>query len=796
MYRIEIKGIVQGVGFRPYIYRKAVAQNSVGYVKNMGHGVEIIIDDGDFLSKLTDLPPLAKIEGYKITKLSESENRQIQSKSEFKSFEILESAIDNSNAQNPNLKETQIPADIFMCNDCLNELNDSNNRRNNYYFITCTNCGPRFTIIENYPYDRPLTSMNEFKMCNQCEIEYTNPMDRRYHAQTIACKNCGTKLKLLLKKDEKSQEFTGKDDENTIKLATDILKNGEIIAIKGVGGFHICSLTNISSVKKVKKFLGREHKPFAIMVKDFKMLEGIANPTNLERELLSSPARPIVVIEKLNNNSDFSKSLYEVSELNSIGVMLPYTALHYMLFNYIDEPIVMTSCNIPGEPVNISENETRINPITKSKNPQSETESQIWFLTHERRIVNRCDDSVLKVNSNNAFFLRRSRGYAPLPIKIPIITQDTIAVGAELNNTVCTTKDNNCYLSQYIGETSNVETYNYFKSTIDSMIKLTRLNPKIIACDLHPGYNSTMYAKELAEKYNAKLVQIQHHKAHVASVAAEHGLTDYIGIALDGLGFGDDGNIWGGEIFDVSNSIEFERVGHLEEQPQLGADTATIYPKKMLFGILSKFLSETELVNLKLFDEQESKFYIDMLDTRFNVLKTTSSGRVLDAVSALLGVCDFRAYDGRPAMMLESYASSTNIDSKNSIFQTQVNIDPIIAMQDNSEILMTTDLFKCIYLELQKDFSDNNKRRLAILAELYIAKGVYEIAKRSVERSFEKTGKTKKIVLSGGVAYNKLISEYLINKGVLVNKEIPSGDGGICYGQAYLANLIVDKTTK
>ena len=673
MYKIFIEGIVQGVGFRPYIYRKAKQYKLVGSVKNIGNGVEIIINDRDFIKKLTDLPPLAKITQFTI--------KEIKSKKLFSDFFILKSSFAKG--------VTELPADIFMCDDCLKELRDEKNRRHDYYFITCTNCGPRFTMIKDYPYDRPFTSMHQFKMCSQCKREYTDPLNRRYHAQTIACKKCGPKLRLL----SDGKNISGISDMDTIGKAIDIVKSGEILSIKGVGGFHICSLSDDESVRKVRGLLHRPHKPYALMVKDVDRIEKIAYVSKKEKELLQSPQRPIVVLKKKKKDS-----FKITSELDTIGVMLPYTALHYLFFDYINEPLLMTSCNIPGEPVSI------IEKIGE------------YFLTHERRIVNRCDDSVLKVINNTTFYLRRSRGYTPIPIAFPIECRDTIAVGAELNNVICTVKKNKCYLSQYIGDTSKYETYNFLKDAVMKFIHLTRLKPQIIACDLHSSYNSTIFAKKLAEKYNAKLIQIQHHQAHIASVAAEHNITDYVGIAMDGLGYGTDGVLWGGEIFSVQKENTFTHIGHLEEQPQLGGDSATIYPKKMLFGILSKILTEKELLKLKLFNEKESRIYLKILDNNFKLQHTTSTGRILDAVSALLGLCDKRTYDGRPAMMLESMAT------------IPLDFKPVFSQKQGKKILMTTPLVE--FLLRNKE----GKGKLAATAQMYIARGLYEIAKTAIKK--------------------------------------------------------------
>jgi hydrogenase maturation protein HypF len=722
MYKIFVQGVVQGVGFRPYIYRKAKEHRLIGSVKNIGNGVEIIINDKDFLDKLVDLPPLAKI--------SHSTVKKIRGKKQFNDFSILTSTISPG--------ETELPADSYLCPDCVQELKDKKNRRYHYYFITCTNCGPRFTMIEDYPYDRPFTSMHQFKMCPQCKSEYIDPLNRRYHAQTIACKDCGPKLRLL----QETQDISGESDIETIEKATNLITSGEIVSIKGVGGFHTTSLCDDENVLKIRKLFHRPHKPYAILAKDVQMVQSFAYISQKEIELLESPQRPIVVLKKKK------KHTFQVaSELDTIGVMLPYTALHYLLFEYLNEPLVMTSSNSPGDPISTTEK------IGK------------YFLTHERQIVNRCDDSVLKVIQNTPFFLRRSRGYTPLPVLLPIRCQDTVAVGAELNNVICTTKKNKCYLSQYIGDTSQYETYNFLKETAISFIRLTRLKPRIIACDLHPSYNSTIFAQELAKKYHAKLKQIQHHKAHIASVAAEYDLTDYIGIAMDGLGYGEDGGLWGGEVFSVRNSTRFIRVGHLEEQPQLGGDSAAIYPKKMLFGILSKLLDEKELLKLHIFNKEESRVYLTMLQKNSNIPRTTGAGRILDAVSALLGFCEERTYDGRPAMILESRAT------------TPLELEPIFSKKNGRTILMTTPLF---------DFLLRNKERkekLAATAQMYLANGLYMIAEKAVKR--------KKIpfVFSGGVAYNRMISRFMLQHHVLVNREVPPGDGGICYGQAYLANM-------
>jgi hydrogenase maturation protein HypF len=784
MYLIKIKGIVQGVGFRPFVYKEAIKHNIKGYVLNTGSGVEILTNKKEFIEIFKNIPKLAKIDNIELIGVSSNYNEN-----NYQDFKILKS----ENIQNN--EETILPSDIYICKDCINELNDKNNKRYNYYFITCTNCGPRFSIIKDYPYDRPFTSMDKFKMCKDCKKEYTNPLDRRYHAQTIACKNCGPKLKLVINK----KIINEKDDIEKIKKTTEILKKDEIIAIKGVGGFHLTGIMTNKSAIKIKKALNRFHKPFAIMVKDIEMAKKYVIISKKEEKILSSQIRPIVILKKKDNTK-----YKEISELDSLGVMMPYTALHYLLFKFINKPIIMTSANIPSEPIITQEKEIINQNITNN------------ILTHEREIINRVDDSVIKVINDKPLILRRSRGFAPIPIKLPFKCEDTLALGAELNNTICIAKKDNAFLSGHIGTTSNLKTFEFFKKTIEIMLKITKTNPKIIACDLHPGYETTKYAKILAKKFNAKLIQIQHHKAHVASVAGEYNLKNYIGISCDGLGYGEDEKIWGGEIFDVNNS-QFKRIGKLEDQFMIGGDLCTINPKKMLFSILTKIFDEKKLIKLKLFNEKESKLYIKQLKENFNIHQTSSTGRVIDAISAIFQLCDKTTYEARSAMLLESFGEdkiyfnkykkynytnnnrSNNKIINNNTYNNQI-IKPIIKNINGIDTLMTTPLIKHIFLNKTNDIFNNQK--LANIALNYIANGLFEIANKYAIKNqnnyyfknklfdfFDKNKNiNKRIVFSGGVAYNNQITNNLINKKVIINKNIPCGDGGISYGQCIIAN--------
>jgi hydrogenase maturation protein HypF len=707
MYKFYIRGIVQGVGFRPFIYNSCIRQNITGYVKNIGTGVVVDVDDKEkFLQILSQIPPQARIDSYSVTFDDQK----------FSDFKILESSGEGY---------SEIPADIYMCKDCLKELNDKDNRRYKYFFITCTNCGPRFSITNKNPYDRINTSMQEYEMCDKCKEEYTNPKNRRYHAQTIACHECGPKLFLKQKDTTQTEEVVFK----TSKL----LKDNAVVAVKGIGGFHLVCRTVPEAVKKLRDITGRSNKPYAVMCKDISMVEDIAQLNNIERELLLSEQRPIVVLKS-------KKSYPDVTELDTIGVMLPYTALHYLLFDYIDEPLVMTSSNYPDQPITIDDSKQ----LTEN------------ILTHDRIIENPIDDSVIKVINSKPLFLRRSRGYVPGSITLNenIVIKDKknikiLSMGAELNNTFAIYNNESVTLSQYIGNTSNNDTLNNYKTALDKFLKFTHTIPDVILCDAHPEYNTNKYAFELSKKINIPLVKIQHHKAHAYSVAAEYGLTDFAAIICDGLGYGDDGNIWGGEIFHNN-----KRVGHLEEQYQLGGDSATITPSKMLFSILKKFLddSEIETLLLKYHTAKELQIMHKQFAEKFNCPITTSCGRILDAAASLLDLCNSRTYDGRPAMVLEAHSSEP------------YDFEPVI----ENDILMTTPLFKYLVENIHKD-----KSRLAATVQHYIAQGMYAIASKY----------SKSIIFSGGCAYNNIITKFMIERNVFINTKVPSGDGGISFGQ-------------
>ena len=719
-YKITVTGAVQGVGFRPFVFREAKKRGLKGYVRNTSSGVEIIVDDKSFVSVLQDkkmLPPLAHIEIVDIGQF-------YTDSSFFPDFQIIPSK--------SGVGSTFILPDVSICEDCISEISDSKNRRKGYYFTTCTNCGPRFSMVLSTPYDRRTTTMSKFNMCEKCEKEYSDPSDRRFHAQTIACPKCGPELNLSY-----GGKISARSDEAVKKVCQEI-KKGYVVAVKGIGGYHLCcDAENDDAVRKLRQVIRRPNKPLAIMVKGIEDAGRIAIVGKEEKSALLSGKRPIVVLNKKKRQS---YSL--ISPLGSIGIMLPYTALHYLILDILKKPLVMTSCNLPGEPINM--------------NSQSLSGLE---LSNQRDISNPVDDSVLKFIGGKQIFLRRSRGFAPMPIDVDIKdAPDMISFGSQESNTISIYKGGKVFVSQHIGDTSHVNVMDALKKTANFFIKVTGAKPVSIACDMHPDYYTVACAKEFALKIGAELVPVQHHVAHAYSVGLENGLSSFAAISCDGSGYGQDGNVWGGEVFLFKDGKDADgsRVGHLEEHMLVGGESAVNEPKKMLFGILSKFLDDKELNNQF---GGNSAIWKRQIDDGFNVQKTTSTGRVLDAASFFLGFCEKRTYTGEPAIALESAVNGAK----------PYDIEPLIG-KGQVKVLKTTPLFEFLW-----DMRDKDKKRLAATVHDYLSRGLFSIAD-SASRGFP-------IVFSGGVAYNRYITEHMLEKGVIVNSKVPCGDGGISFGQ-------------
>jgi hydrogenase maturation protein HypF len=753
--KINVKGIVQGVGFRPFIYRTAAANKLNGYVKNLGDaGVEILLEgtEANVKTFLHDLkqkkPPLAQI--YEIT------TTKLQSRNEYEAFTIHRSSKEAEHSG------SVIPPDVAICDECLSELGQPQDRRHDYFFITCTNCGPRYTIIEQLPYDREDTTMRDFQMCSFCQGQYTNPLDRRFHAQTVACPVCGPKAYLTTSKNE---AVACKDP---IREAGRLLAEGYILAIKGYGGFHVATATTIDEpLERLRQVKHRSQKPFAIMARDLETIKTFAEVSKAEAELLTSYARPIVL---LNKSSYYCLSGLIAPDLHNVGVMLPYTGLHYMLFDETSEPaFVMTSANPPSQPIITDDHEAL----------ETLGDTVDYFLFHNRTIAHRCDDSVLRVHGTRKEFIRRSRGYAPAPILLKRKAKRcVVGLGGELNNTACVLLEDKAFISQHIGDVENVETRNFLENAVKHLIRLTNSKAQAIACDLHPKFTTTKLAQNMAERSGWQLIQVQHHYAHVAALMAERDVKEMICICCDGYGYGLDGEAWGGEVLMCSQDrFGFERVAHLEKQPLVGGDLATRYPLRMAAGILHGHadIEGWLLQNKHHFPqgENEVRILLHQLGRNSGAVQTTSCGRVLDAVAAALGVCYERTYEGEPAMKLESTA--------------RVGKDVLkLKIKTDGGMLDTTQLLLCIFEKRQR----HSTADLAYSAHAYLARGLAALALEKASESHIST-----IGFSGGAACNEILTaimrKTIKKEGLrfLVHETIPPGDGGVSFGQSIAAGF-------
>lgn len=753
---IIVKGIVQGVGFRPFIYRIALKNDLVGHVRNRGDaGVEITVqgnisDVKRFLKDLKNKKP-------SLSQIYDLIVNYTQDKNEFIKFNILKSF------KGGKLSGSVIPYDVSICNKCLEELRNPQNRRKDYFFITCTECGPRYTTIERLPYDRSNTTMKNFPMCEECKAEYVNPLNRRFHAQTIACKKCGPQVFLTENDGKRLKTIT------PIQDAGKFIEEGYIVAVKGNGGFHIATATtNPEAIMRLRNIKHRKQKPFAIMARDVESALSFADINDIETQLLTSSSRPIVLLKK-SINYYLSENI--APKLHNIGVMLPYTGLHYMLFDHVKESaFVMTSANAPSEPIvtNNQEALTKLGDIVD------------FFLFHDRNIAQRCDDSIIRVHDEETNFIRRSRGYVPSPIHLSLLNHhSTLGVGAEENVNSCILLGNKGFISQYVGDVKKLETFKFLKDATKHLLNITKSKIEAVACDMHPRFITTKLAQEFGREFNCPVFPVQHHYAHILSLMGERNIDELVGIACDGTGYGLDGDIWGGEILHCTLK-GFNRLGHLQKQPMIGGDLAVKYPLRMAMGILNQSLDINDWIFSKVnyFPYRDKEVTIILKELKKNRMPMTSScGRVLDAISALLDLCYERTYEGEPAMKLES----TAICGKD-VLKLDAKIE--------RDIIDTTYLVREI-------FDNRNKHSIADLAysaEAYIAKSLAEL-------SINKAKKLNVDIIgfSGGVTYNKHIAlslkKHVEKNGLkfLVNNQLPSGDGGISFGQAIAASNILIK---
>ena len=755
---IHITGIVQGVGFRPFIHGLAVRLGLNGWVRNTSAGVDIEVDgttdelDSLINSIKNELPPLARIDTFRIT---------YGNPGGFSTFEIVASEA-VAGAFQP------ISPDVGICPDCLRELFDPSNRRYLYPFINCTNCGPRFTIITDIPYDRPNTTMSVFDMCPDCAAEYTNPLDRRFHAQPVACPVCGPQVWL---EDADGRLIAERSD--AIQAAQTLLSIGKIVAIKGLGGFHLaCDATKTESVAELRRRKLRVEKPFALMMLDVATIEQHCFVSEAEQAILESRQRPIVLLHRKPD----SPIVEEVApKQDSLAVMLPYTPIHYMLFRpvadnqksgYKIQPLIMTSGNLSEEPIAIENDEARLRLASLAD----------AFLMHNRDIRTRCDDSVVRViggreNKSSVYFLRRSRGYAPDPIQLPIAVPPILATGPELKNTFCLTRERYAFLSHHIGDMENYETLRSFEDGIGYFERLFRLQPEAIACDLHPDYLSSRYAMQRSQQNNLPIHRIQHHHAHIAACMADNGLDGsrpVIGLAFDGTGYGEDGAIWGGE-FLVADYGRYTRPYHLAYFPLPGGDAAIKRPARTALALLWSLGMEWEehLAPVKDLCLEERQALRIQLERGLNTPLTSSLGRLFDAAAALTGIRQKVNYEAQAAMEFEAAVDP----SESGVYRFDLQEGTVVANEMIRSLL--GDIYSGVSVPVIAARFHNGLAELSLQVCLEIRRkaGINEVA------------------LSGGVWQNMALLERvtrnLRNGGFIVylHHQIPANDGGLSLGQ-------------
>jgi hydrogenase maturation protein HypF len=785
---ISVRGIVQGVGFRPFVYGLAVKHNLKGWVYNSSEDVKIEVEGAaeaikQFEQELeTKAPPLAHIENITI---------EYHPPRGYKNFEIRQSQAQAGKYQ-------LISPDVATCQACLGELLNPEDRRYRYPFTNCTNCGPRFTIIEDMPYDRPQTTMRYFQMCPQCQAEYDNPLDRRFHAQPNACPECGPQVKLV---DNRGNLVT---ESNPIAAASQLLKEGKIVAIKGLGGFLLaCDATNDTVVKTLRQRKKRSSKPFAIMVTTVEEAKRHCYVSPEEEKLLTSPQSPIVLVRW---RKDSSVSREVAPNLRFLGIMLPYTPLHHILLRDTGRPLVMTSGNLSEEPIARDNDEAlrRLSAIAD------------YFLIHNRDIYSRYDDSVAIVERGTSQLIRRARSYAPYPIRLPFKTRQVLGCGAEEKNTFCLTKDNYAFLSQHIGDMENMETLEHFDSTISLYKRLFHIEPEIVAHDLHPDYLATKYARELGES-GIKLVPVQHHHAHIASCLADNGLeSPVIGVAFDGTGMGADGNIWGGE-FLVADYRNFHRVGHLEYLPLPGGAAAIERPYRTAIGYILTLLGENALNTVIASEAKQSQlaFIGQVTEVEIEVIKrqierkinsplSSSMGRLFDAISALLGIRGEIDYEGQAAVELEMAALASYGEEPSSVIARPVpsaarELDEAISGNNESypyrivedegiRVVHLRDLLAAVIEDLHQGIS---KGRMSVKFHNTVARMINEMCHLIADETPMVSG----VALSGGVFQNRLLLRKTVSLlkssgfQVFTHRQVPCNDGGISLGQAVIAHF-------
>ncbi len=733
--RIRVTGIVQGVGFRPFVWRLAHELGLKGWVRNDAAGVEIHAE-GENLDALmarlkAEAPPLARVDSVS------SQAADIEDASD---FTILESG--------GGKVSTTIGHDTAVCPACLAELFDPKSRRWRHGFITCTHCGPRYTVTRRLPYDRPQTSLAPFPLCPDCQREYTDPADRRFHAETTCCPNCGPQLQLC---DAEGHAIPGDPISATLAL----LQAGQIVAIKGLGGFHLaCDARNAAAVATLRERKQREEKPFAVMLTDGAACARYAKVGAGETALLEAPERPVVLLPKQPETDELLSGI--APGLAEIGLMLPVTPIQFLLFCEAPEmALVMTSANPHGEPLVMGNDEARqrLHGIADA------------YLLHDRDIVVRCDDSVRRA----ATFIRRARGYVPRAIKLPTTGSSVLAVGGWFKNTICVTRGDEAFVSQHIGDLDNAAACGFFEESIAHLLHILDVEPAIVAHDLHPDFHSTRFAAAFAAERGIPAIGVQHHHAHIAAVCAEHGIVESVlGLALDGVGLGADGTAWGGELLRVEGG-EFARLGHLFPLALPGGDVAAREPWRMAAAALHALGRGAEIA-ARFADEPAAGTVTTMLARGLNCPQTSSAGRLFDAAAGLLGIKPRASFEGQAAMLLEGLA---------------VQHGPVAPLANAWHIEnRVLDL-----RPLLAQFCDvDDGGRAAALFHATLAAALVAWVAEAARHSGIKT-----IAAAGGCLLNQVLSAAL-QKGLaqqglrlLLPRELPPNDGGLSLGQAWVA---------
>ncbi len=798
--RVQIKGVVQGVGFRPFVHSLARQFNLNGWVINDSSGVEIEVDGSRenldrFLDAITrESPPLAQIVeiGTSFSEISDGDA--------FKSFEIRHSVYSDG-------ERVLISPDVAVCRDCIREMYDPDDHRYRYPFLNCTNCGPRFTIIEDIPYDRPKTVMREFPMCEKCLAEYSNPSDRRFHAQPTCCPDCGPTLQFL---DENGNETIGDPIENTIRKLLD----GKIVAIKGIGGFHLaCDAMNNQAVKRLRERKHREARPLAVMVGGISSARRIAVINEDGEKALCSPARPIVIVNENPESPISGGDVYSVTGgVRTIGIMLPYAPLHHLLFRPLpvaqpDNPskitipeeiggssnpesdtfhaLVMTSGNLSDEPIAFDNTEAieRLKGIADG------------FLLNNRKIHRRADDSVAAIRDGVTTIWRWGRGHVPRPIFLPESLPGVLGVGPELKNTICHIRDDKAFLSPHIGDLKTYDTYEYLRETIEHQSRILDVNPECVACDLHPDYQSTRWAEE---ESGLPVIKVQHHHAHTVALMAEHGILDreILALAMDGTGLGTDGAIWGGEILRATVT-EFSRLGHFTYAPLPGGDTAVKEVWRSALGRLYRDGSGLDEKFRPLFDgipPDQVAMVESMIKVDVNCPKVCSLGRLFDVAAFIAGIGHSAQFDGQFPMLLEA-ACDGHIDLVDRVGQKIFSLaDELVKIVDGNVLIDGNEIISALCeMRLKKSSTRDIARFTHRLVVIALEKA--SICARS-ETGLETIG------LTGGCFMNRLLHEGLKSRleragfEVLTHRLIPANDGGISLGQAVCAGYKIKDRIK